>query len=105
MEQKKNNMATASMVVGILSIVLSCCCFMGFGLGALAVIFARLSKVEERMEGKATTGMITGIIGIVLGVVSIFVWIALFANDMGGSGMEPYGFLPDIQAMVRGGLL
>ena len=74
MEQKKNSsMAVASMVLGILSIVLSCCCFMGVGLGALAVIFARLAKVEEKMEGKAVAGMVTGIIGIVLGVVSIFV--------------------------------
>lgn len=103
MEQKKNSsMAVASMVLGILSIVLSCCCFMGVGLGALAVIFARLAKVEEKMEGKAVAGMVTGIIGIVLGVVSIFVWALLLANE---SGSSLYGYLPEIGAMVKGGLL
>ncbi len=102
MEQKKNSsMAVASMVLGILSIVLSCC-FMGVGLGALAVIFARLAKVEEKMEGKAVAGMVTGIIGIVLGVVSIFVWALLLANE---SGSSLFGYLPEIGTMVKGGLL
>lgn len=99
MEQKKNNMATASMVIGILSIVLSCCCFMGFGMGALAIVFAQLSKVEERLEGKAKAGLITGIIGIVLGLVSLIVWIGIMNADYSSAGMDIYGFL------VKGGLL
>lgn len=102
MEQKKNNMATASMVVGILSIVLACCCFLGFGLGALAIILARLSKVDYQMEGRATAGMITGIIGIVLGVLSMVLWVSLLNNDV---SMGPFSYLPDMQALMRGGLL
>lgn len=77
---QKNNMALASMIIGILSIVLSCCCYLGMILGSLAVIFAGLSRVDEKMTGQATAGMVTGIIGILLGAASIFVWIALFSR-------------------------
>lgn len=106
MEQKKNNMAMASMILGILSIVLSCCCFMGFMLGAMAILFARLSKVDFRMEGKATAGMVTGIIGMVLGVVSMILWITLTAGDGDlTKGFSYIGYLPAVQTLVRGGLL
>lgn len=74
---QKNNMALASMIIGILSIVLSCCCYLGVILGSLAVILAGLSRIDEKMTGQATAGMVTGIIGILFGVGSIFVWIAL----------------------------
>jgi len=76
---QKNNMALASMIVGILSIVLSCCCYLGMILGSVAVILAGLSRVEEKMTGQALAGMITGIFGIVFGIGSIFVWIALLS--------------------------
>lgn len=69
-----NNMATASMVLGIISIVCCCCCCAGVILGGLAVMFACLSKVGPTFESKAKTGLITGIIGMVLGVVSLLVW-------------------------------
>ena len=45
--EQKNDMAAASMVLGIVSIVLSCCCFLGMMLGSLAVILAALSRVDE----------------------------------------------------------
>lgn len=106
MEQKKNNMATASMVLGILSIVLACCCFLGFMLGALAILFACLSKVDDHMEGKAKAGLTTGIIGILLGVASLIFWLVFLAGSSYGSGYSvDYGYVPAIQALVRGGLL
>lgn len=74
---QKNNMALASMIIGILSIVLSCCCYLGVILGSLAVILAGLSRVDEKMTGQAMAGLATGIIGILFGTGSIFVWIAL----------------------------
>lgn len=81
MEQNKNNMALASMILGILSIVLSCCCCLGMIMGGLAVLFACLSRVEQKFEQQAMIGLITGIIGIVLGVVGFFVLLIL---DVGG---------------------
>lgn len=49
MDQTKNNMATASMVLGIISIVTICCC-LGFVLGGLAVLFAGLSMVNSQIS-------------------------------------------------------
>ena len=76
--EQKNDMAAASMVLGIASIVLSCCCFLGMMLGSLAVILAALSRVDE-MCRQAKTGLITGIIGICVSMLSIVVWIVLLA--------------------------
>ena len=76
--EQKNDMAAASMVLGIVSIVLSCCCFLGMMLGSLAVILAALSRVDE-MSRQAKTGLITGIIGICVSMLSIVVWIVLLA--------------------------
>ena len=45
--EETNKMALASMIAGILSIVLSCCCGLGMIAGGLAVIFAGLSRVDE----------------------------------------------------------
>lgn len=107
MEQKKNNMATASLVMGILSIVLSCCCCMGGVFGGLAVLFACLSKTDGPFDGKAMAGLITGIIGILLGIVGIIGWIALglYQKWMGPEWLGTYGALSDIRQMVAGGLL
>ncbi len=78
--EKKNNMALASMIVGIVSIVMCCCCFLGAGLGSLAVILAMLSKTSDTFENNAKIGLITGIIGLVLGMISVVVWIMVIAN-------------------------
>lgn len=72
--EPKNYMALASMILGILSIVTACCFFPGLVLGGLAVFFAALSRVDERLSGQGRTGLITGIMGILLGLVSIVLW-------------------------------
>lgn len=63
----RNNMALASLVMGIMGIVSACCLVPGLVFGGLAILFACLSRVEEKMSGQALAGLITGIIGI-LGV-------------------------------------
>lgn len=81
--EQKNDMALASMILGIISIVLSCCCFLGMMLGSLAVILAALSRVDE-MCRQAKTGLITGIIGIIVSMLSIVIWIVLLGLSGGG---------------------
>lgn len=107
MEQKTNNMATTSLVMGIMSIVLSCCCCIGGVFGGLAVLFACLSKTDGPFDGKAMAGLITGIIGILLGIVGIIGWIALvlYQNPIGFDLFGMNGALPDIRQMAAGGLL
>ena len=73
-EQKTGkNFAIASLVCGILSIVLCCCNgFIPLILAVVAVVMAILqSKKDGRMDGKAVGGLVTGIIGAFIALVSI----------------------------------
>lgn len=70
--EQKNTMALVSMILGIISIVLSCCCFLGMILGSLAVILAALSRGDGKMSGHAKAGLITGIVGMIGSVGGIF---------------------------------
>lgn len=80
MNQQKNNMALASMVIGIISLVASCCSCGGVIFGSLAVILACLSRVEPHFAGRAKVGLATGIIGMILGVIMGIVWIFIMAD-------------------------
>lgn len=71
-----NNMATASMVLGIIGIVTVCCCG-GFIFGSLGIGFALLSKVDSTFEKRGKIGLITGIIGLVLSVILIIILIVV----------------------------
>jgi len=74
---KKNGIATASLVLGILSIVLFLASWVAVILGILAIIFGVVAKnkIKEDPElpgaSSAKAGLVTGIIGVVLGVVVI----------------------------------
>jgi glucan phosphoethanolaminetransferase (alkaline phosphatase superfamily) len=84
---KQSNMALASLIMGILSIVTACCCYGGFIFGGLGILFALLSNTGDRMENYAKTGLITSIIGMVLGIVFLILMIALgffTSNPFGG---------------------
>lgn len=106
MNQKKNNMAVVSLIFGILSIVTACCGIVGFPLGALAILFARLSKVDFTMEGKARAGLICGIVGMLLSVIALIIWIYDIFNSSGTSIYdEIYGLAPKIQGLLMGGVL
>lgn len=74
--EQKNDMALTSMILGIASIVLSCCCYLGMILGSLAIIFAALSRVDE-MHRQARIGLITGIIGTVLSIFAVVIFIII----------------------------
>ncbi len=76
-ESRENVMGLVSMAAGILSVVTACCVVSGFFFGGLAVLFAALSRVDERLNRQAKTGLIAGIAGILLGAVSLRLWIYL----------------------------
>lgn len=80
----QNNMALASLVMGILGIITSCCCYGGLIFGSLGILFALLSRTEDRFEGYAKAGLITSAIAIVLVVLVAIVFIGLVAMN----GME-----------------
>ncbi|PHR34977.1 MAG: hypothetical protein COA38_03325 [Fluviicola sp.] len=74
--QKKNGMATAAMVLGIISIVLGLFGWLGIITGIVAVILAIVAKKQIKADpsmagsaGAAKGGLIMGIIGIALGII------------------------------------
>lgn len=77
---RQSNMALASLVMGIIGIVTVCCCG-GVVFGSLGILFALLSRTEERLEGYAKAGLITSCIALALTVlVGIFFVIAALAG-------------------------
>jgi hypothetical protein len=79
--EKKHHstLSVVSMVFGICSLFLCCCCA-GVSCGVVALILAIVDRVQEgKFSGYATAGLICGIIGIVLGMVMSIVSI-VFAD-------------------------
>lgn len=85
--QRQSNMALASLVMGIIGIVTSCCCMGGMIFGGLGILFALLSKMSDRYEGYAKAGLITSIIAVVLSVTAglgITIYYIFSMADLGG---------------------
>ena len=74
-----NTVATASLVLGILSLVLCCCCYVSIPLGGLGILFAILSKTGKAMQGRAKTGLSLSIVGLCL---TLFLTIAMIASTI-----------------------
>lgn len=79
--------ATATLVLGILSI-LGCCCYgiVGLILGIIAVVLAKkdlklynMNPAQYKGLNTLNTGRILAIIGIVLGVISLVINIYIYA--------------------------
>ncbi len=77
----QSNMALASLVMGILGIVTSCCCYGGLIFGSLGILFALLSRTEDKLEGYAFAGLVTSLIAIVLVILIIIVLIGILAMN------------------------
>lgn len=87
---KKNGLATAALVLGILSIALFWLSVVGVICGILAIIFAIVAKNKIKQDpdlahtaGKAKGGLIMGIIGVVLWLVMLIIAI-MFLNKVAG---------------------
>jgi hypothetical protein len=70
--------SVASLVVGVISLVCCCLGWSGVVLGALAVVFAILSRrMLGYFDGLSIAGMVLGIFGFVLGAALIFITYAI----------------------------
>lgn len=83
---KKNGMATAAMVLGIISLALFWTGWLGLIVGIVAIILAIVANNQIKADpsmagsaGQAKGGMIMGIIGVVLSIVIIVIAL-LFVN-------------------------
>lgn len=80
-----SSMALASMIMGILGILTSCCCYGGMIFGGLGITFALLSNTEGRFKGYGLAGLITSIIALVLAVLALVVIMMLgMTSELGG---------------------
>lgn len=77
-DKHSSGLATASVVMGILSVATFCCIYSSIVAGALAIIFSLLSKGgETTLDSKGKIGLILGIIGL---VTTIVLYIFIFAS-------------------------
>lgn len=80
LNQKTNGLAIASLVLGIVGIVLVCCYSIGTLPGILAIIFGAISRKEilssngrQRGIGYSTAGLVLGIITVALAIVMVVI--------------------------------
>ena len=89
----KNNKATISMVLGIISVVLA---WFGYGAiagvatGIVAIVLAIQCKKEGFESGQRTAGFVLGIIGTILSGVLFVACVACVACAAGLSSMSSY---------------
>ncbi len=71
---EKKGLAIASMVLGIIALVLLCVWYISIPCGILAIVFGIISKKKTK-SGMAVAGFVTGIIAIALWAVLFFLSI------------------------------
>lgn len=101
-KQPPNNMATASLVLGILVLVTFCCYYTVLPLGGLSILFGLLSRPEGRFTTAAKAGMIMAVIAMVL---TVLFWILLFAWIQGyaaGPAVRNLPVIPSLPDMTPG---
>ena len=68
--KKSSGLAVASLVLGILSILMAATLLIPLICGPLAILFGILSrKGDDKLSGLATAGIICGVVGLVLGLL------------------------------------
>lgn len=96
-QQPKKDLSTVSMVCGIISIVIGCCCCLGPVSGIVAIITGIMSlKNMTPNKGKATAGIIMGSVSLLLFVIS---FIVNSVTGFSSSFME--GFMEGLEGCIR----
>lgn len=78
-EKKPVSKGTISLIFGILSIVLSCCCsYLGIILGGVAIVLANLFKKENnnKFDKMAMAGLICGSVGVGFSLIALILTLA-----------------------------
>lgn len=84
-DKHSSGFAIASLILGIIAIVTCCCLYTALPCGALAIIFALLSRGGEMsFSTNAKIGLILGSIGLLL-VFAIYIFAIVFALISAGS--------------------
>lgn len=81
--KRRNNLALASMIFGILALLACCIPFIQFPLAVVAIVLVILSKKKQPFSGFAIAGLVMGIIAIIISILMTLYWGALISmmND------------------------
>ena len=82
-KKPQNNMAIASMIVGILALISCCAPPLQFLLGITALLLAIFSKKEQPFCGFAIAGLILAILSLVISILMVLyiVWFFSLMSD------------------------
>lgn len=84
-EMRSAGMSVASLIMGILGLVMSCCVYPPIIFGSLAIIFALLSRGGEmHTNSYAKAGLILGIIAIICGILFFIYSVLTLLLQFGG---------------------
>ncbi len=87
----RNSMTAAAVVFGLISIFSCAVIYIALPAGALAFLFALLSRTEQKMSGKGKAGIICGLLGMILTVaITVFSFYFVFTNDTARNYMNQY---------------
>lgn len=73
----KHGFAVASLVLGIVSVVLCCCTWVGIACGIVGLVLAIVARKNGNTETICKAGLILSIIGLALSIILLIVSIAL----------------------------
>jgi hypothetical protein len=77
--QKPNSFSTASLVCGILSVTLCCCCG-GLPLNLLGLVFSIVALVQISERSQTENGRALAIVGLILSIVSLLILFTELAS-------------------------
>jgi len=76
-------MATASLVLGIFSVIFFCVCFVGWGLAGTAIILGLISRSRISKSDGSLVGGELALAGLILGCIAIginVIWAIYFSE-------------------------
>lgn len=82
----------ASMVLGIVSIVLSCVWYVCVPAGVVSIILAIVQMIKNEKKGMAIAGIICSVIGIILAIVMVLGAVALLSSGAFADAMKEAGY-------------
>ena len=76
-------MATASLILGIVSIVTGCCCCGNvlFSIAGIVCFILQKPLEDGKKPGTATAGLITSLVGILMGIITLIAYVFIAADS------------------------
>ena len=72
--KQTNNLALASMIVGIFALLACCIPFVQFPLAVVSIVLVVLSKKGQPLSGFAIAGLVLAIISIIISILMTLYW-------------------------------